>query len=333
MNRYYVYEHWREDENLPFYVGKGKGKRALKLDRNPYYRNIVTKLRRLGLNIDIRIIADNLSEDEAYNLERERISYWRSIGIKLTNLTEGGDGLRNPLSEVRAKLRIARIGKTIPIEIREKISAGVRLALHAPGMHQKLSNAITVALANPTIRKRLSEAAARIWTRDGERARRSAAVSAALADQAIRARMSVSIKQALADPDLRENRRKISKERMADPVVRAAAVAILQSSEVRQRAADSHKTQSYKEGVQRRSLGRKDSPETKAKKAAALIGRPVSEETRAKLAAQRGWKHTDEAKQKMRQRAAAMSPETKSRRARIAALASNAARLVRIKVG
>lgn len=43
----------------------------------------------------------------------------------------------------------------------------------------------------------------------------------------------------------------------------------------------------------------KQSPETIAKRAKSLTGRPVSEETRAKLAAQAGWKHSEEARRKM----------------------------------
>ena len=52
---------------------------------------------------------------------------------------------------------------------------------------------------------------------------------------------------------------------------------------------------------QRESLtGRKDSEETRQKKIAKLIGHPVSGETREKLALSAGWKHSEEAKAKMR---------------------------------
>jgi len=48
--------------------------------------------------------------------------------------------------------------------------------------------------------------------------------------------------------------------------------------------------------------GKKHSQDTKDKRAKSLIGRKVSQETRQKLAMQKGWKHTDEAKEKMRGR-------------------------------
>jgi len=49
-------------------------------------------------------------------------------------------------------------------------------------------------------------------------------------------------------------------------------------------------------------LGKKDSDETRQKKILKLTGRPVSEDTRAKIKLQKGWKHTEEAKLKMRGR-------------------------------
>ena len=62
--------------------------------------------------------------------------------------------------------------------------------------------------------------------------------------------------------------------------------------------------------------GKKQSAETKAKRAAALIGRPVSEQTRRKLAAQKGWKHSDIAKAKMRRQFTAEHRAALSRAAR-----------------
>lgn len=103
-NTFYIYEHWRPDTDICFYVGKGKGKRAwdLKNMRNRHFMAVVSKLTSLGYAVDVRIIANNLSEEEAFQLEIEKIAFY---GIdNLTNMTSGGDGLKNPSKETREKI-------------------------------------------------------------------------------------------------------------------------------------------------------------------------------------------------------------------------------------
>lgn len=100
-NDYYVYEHIRLDNNSCFYVGKGRGKRAWTKSRNEHHDRIVKKY-----GMKVNIIKDNLTEKEAFDLEKEIISNYISqgygidiIGMRnfdneksLTNCTLGGDG-------------------------------------------------------------------------------------------------------------------------------------------------------------------------------------------------------------------------------------------------
>lgn len=91
--KFYVYEHWRPDTDSCFYVGKGHGRRAYKIDgRSKYHTRIVAKLARLGICAEIRLVADGLEEDRAFDIERERIAFWHSAGVRLSNLTAGGEG-------------------------------------------------------------------------------------------------------------------------------------------------------------------------------------------------------------------------------------------------
>lgn len=89
-NDYYVYEWIRLDTNEPFYVGKGHGERWKTLTRgnNQHFNNIVK-----NIDVAVNILKENLSEEEAFDLESYYIWYYRDvIGYDLCNLTDGGEG-------------------------------------------------------------------------------------------------------------------------------------------------------------------------------------------------------------------------------------------------
>ena len=91
MRKFYVYVWIRKDTGNVFYVGKGTKNRYKDLSmRNKYFLNIVNKL---GMdNIEIKIIENNLTEQEAFDKEKEYIKYYIDNGIKLANMTSGGEG-------------------------------------------------------------------------------------------------------------------------------------------------------------------------------------------------------------------------------------------------
>ena len=93
MTVFYVYEHWRTDRDECFYVGKGHGNRAYDmLRRNNYHKAIASKVRKFGFAVEVKIVASNLLEEEAYQLEVERIQFWKNSNIELANLSSGGRG-------------------------------------------------------------------------------------------------------------------------------------------------------------------------------------------------------------------------------------------------
>lgn len=123
MNEFYVYAYLRKDGS-PYYIGKGKGKRAWGKDHA------------VALPTDERIhlIETDLSEKDSLQLERDLIQlYGRkhlNTGI-LRNITEGGDagpklfGNLNPMfGKLRPDLRaknLARVGTKQSPETIEKI--------------------------------------------------------------------------------------------------------------------------------------------------------------------------------------------------------------------
>lgn len=101
---YYVYAHYRLDNFTPFYIGKGKGDRAYELKRNKHHDSITEKYGSI-----VAIIKDGLTEEEAFELERDMIEdlvFNEGYGIDiqgynkynhkkdnyLTNQSWGGEG-------------------------------------------------------------------------------------------------------------------------------------------------------------------------------------------------------------------------------------------------
>jgi hypothetical protein len=85
---YYVYEWWRTDTNVCFYVGKGSGQRAWSFDsRNYQFMKILKELYLKGLTPEIIIHGANLTSKEALKVERARMAYWACRFITLSNRT------------------------------------------------------------------------------------------------------------------------------------------------------------------------------------------------------------------------------------------------------
>jgi hypothetical protein len=108
---FYVYEHIRPDTGMVFYVGKGSGWRSgITQHRNTYWKNVVAK----AGGFKSRKIVENVDEELAFLAEQERIDQLKRLGIKLTNLTEGGEGSSNPSEEVRLKMSKSKSGDKNP---------------------------------------------------------------------------------------------------------------------------------------------------------------------------------------------------------------------------
>lgn len=126
---FYVYEHWRPDTNQCFYVGKGTRNRAWALgSRTPYHKRIRAKLKDAGLEVDVRIIADDLLEADAFKREIDLIALYRERGHRLVNRTNGGEGASGLLCtpERREKISRANRGRKLTEEHRAKLSSWVR---------------------------------------------------------------------------------------------------------------------------------------------------------------------------------------------------------------
>lgn len=87
-NVFYVYLHRRASDNKVFYVGKGKDKRAFdKNNRSKYWKAVKNKH---GLIVEI--VFDSLTEEEAFQCEKDTILEMKYFCYPLVNHTDGGEG-------------------------------------------------------------------------------------------------------------------------------------------------------------------------------------------------------------------------------------------------
>ena len=111
-NRFYVYAHYKTgEEDIPFYIGKGSNKRAFdKWQRSRHWKNVVNKH-----GLVVRILHENLSEEDAFWIEKKLIGMFgradKGLG-PLINHTDGGEGPSGIIQteEHKEKNRQAQMG-------------------------------------------------------------------------------------------------------------------------------------------------------------------------------------------------------------------------------
>lgn len=135
-NVFYVYLHRRKTDNKVFYVGKGKGKRAnSRHGRSDWWKRTVEKHGRV-----VDIVFDNLSEEDAFQCERDTILEFRYFGHPLVNMTDGGEGMsgHKPSAETLSKRAEKLRGKKRTPEQCKRISESITGRKLSPSVVQEM---------------------------------------------------------------------------------------------------------------------------------------------------------------------------------------------------
>jgi hypothetical protein len=157
--KFYTYIHTTSDlagePSRVFYVGKGrKGRAWVLIRRNKYWSSIASKH-----GVDVTICAYWPSEEEAHEHEKFLILCFRDMGIRLANMTDGGEGMsgHSPTPETRKKMSVAGKRQVFSEERRKNISAGLMGRVISDETRQKLREAFIGKPISLEARRKASE--------------------------------------------------------------------------------------------------------------------------------------------------------------------------------
>lgn len=136
--QHYTYAHIRSDIGSIFYIGKGstKNRHLSTQSRNKYWHHIVKKH-----GFKAEILAYWNTAEEAFNHEKLLISCFKDMNIKLSNLTDGGEGslgLKQSQEQIQ-KMRQSLIGRKLTAIHKENISEGCKGKVVSNETKEKMS--------------------------------------------------------------------------------------------------------------------------------------------------------------------------------------------------
>ena len=201
-----LYLHTRKDDGSVFYVGIGKKRRPYESrPYNPHWSRVAEKH-----GVNVRIVYNNLTWQEACNLEIKLIKYYRDLnGSNLTNIADGGEGAkwvkRSP--ELIAKVANFNRGKHLSEEHKQKIREWNKGKIVRPETLLKMSASLKGIRHTEEAKRKISEA---LKGKPKSKEHIEALCNKVVTEET-RAKMSVVSKRRILSP---ETRAKISKSLM-----------------------------------------------------------------------------------------------------------------------
>lgn len=147
---FYTYAHQKPNGPI-FYIGKGSEKRANATDnRNKHWHNVVNKHGR-----EVKLLAKWDTEEDALSHERLLIACFRDMGIKLVNVTSGGEGVSGLKHSEATRKKLSAFQKQFQNTekmraVHQKIGALTKL----PERRAAHSEKIRILMQDPVARER-----------------------------------------------------------------------------------------------------------------------------------------------------------------------------------
>jgi hypothetical protein len=143
-----VYLHKTKDTKEIFYIGIGSKKRAYSIhSRNKHWKSVFNKH---GFEVDIT--HKDLCREEACSIEKYLISFYReNSNYKLTNVTNGGDGVDSERAIILNKIRWSNLKE------RQKLSERNKKRFANISERKKVSETNKKRFANISERQKVSE--------------------------------------------------------------------------------------------------------------------------------------------------------------------------------
>jgi hypothetical protein len=151
MSNYYVYSYSVPGEDHPFYIGKGKDGRWLvhlkpcKLSKRTHFYCQLKNLLSTGAAPIVKKVLDNLTEQQAFDLEKFLIKFYGRLDLGtgcLCNHTDGGEGAAGYKHTPAALEKMAAAAKNISSITRQKMSKARRERVHTLESNLKRSAAL-----------------------------------------------------------------------------------------------------------------------------------------------------------------------------------------------
>jgi hypothetical protein len=98
----------------------------------------------MGMAVEVRMVATGLDEETAFDIEKQRIAFWREAGVDLANRTNGGEGTSGLPAHNRRKVLCVTTGEYFDstAEAASKFNLGVNAVSQACSGRSESANGI-----------------------------------------------------------------------------------------------------------------------------------------------------------------------------------------------